>query len=338
MNYSEARKRQVFRSLIEGLQTVPGVKVAGANSTRLLMGGRWDQSITIPGVEPKQGNQPWSFFNAVTPGYFQALGIPVQSGRDFTWADWGGGRKLCLVNEALVTEYLAGANPVGRLLGPGIRANPDFEIIGVFGNSKYHDVRGETPRQTFISMDSNLRFQASMQVYVRAEGDPRQIMPNLREQVRRVDSNLVIYDMRTMDDQLNMRLANERLLSFLSAGLALLASLLAVVGLYGVLAFVVARRTREIGIRMALGADSGRVIGMVMREMLLVILVGIAAGVIAARLGGQFVETQLFGVKAADPMVYAVSVAALLAASIGAAFIPAVRASRIDPMPALRSE
>jgi predicted permease len=314
------------------------VKVAGANSTRLLMGGRWDSSITIPGVEPKEGNQPWSFFNAVTPGYFEALGIPIRAGRDLTWADWGGSRKLCLVNEQLVNEYLAGSNPVGRTVGQGTRTTPDHEIIGVFANSKYHDVRGETPRQIFVNMDSRLRFTGSINVYARIEGDPRRIMPLIRDEVRRVDPNLVISDMRTLDDQLNMRLANERLLSFLSAGLALLASLLAVVGLHGVLAFVVARRTREIGIRMALGAERGAVVRLVMREMLLVILLGVAAGVATGILCGRFVESQLFGVQAADPPVYALSVALLLAAALAAAFLPARRAARIDPMQALRYE
>jgi predicted permease len=336
--YEEPRKRQVFRSLLERLATVPGVKVAGANSTRLLMGGRWDSSITIPGVEPKEGNQPWSFFNAVTPGYFEALGIPIRAGRDLTWADWGGSRKLCLVNEQLVNEYLAGSNPVGRTVGQGTRTTPDHEIIGVFANSKYHDVRGETPRQIFVNMDSRLRFTGSINVYARIEGDPRRIMPLIRDEVRRVDPNLVISDMRTLDDQLNMRLANERLLSFLSAGLALLASLLAVVGLHGVLAFVVARRTREIGIRMALGAERGAVVRLVMREMLLVILLGGAAGVATGILCGRFVESQLFGVQAADPPVYALSVALLLAAALAAAFLPARRAARIDPMQALRYE
>jgi ABC-type antimicrobial peptide transport system permease subunit len=144
--------------------------------------------------------------------------------------------------------------------------------------------------------------------------------------------------MRTMDEQLNMRLANERLLSWLSAGFALLASLLAVIGLHGVLAFVVTRRTREIGIRMALGAEQGRVIRLVMREMLVVILLGISAGVVAGMLCGRFVESQLFGVKAADPRVFAMSVVVLLAASFTASFLPAWRASRIDPMRALRHE
>jgi len=144
--------------------------------------------------------------------------------------------------------------------------------------------------------------------------------------------------MRTLDDQLNMRIANERMLSFLSAGFAFLATLLAVVGLHGVLAFVVARRTREIGIRMALGAGQTGVIGLVLREMILVILCGIAAGVAASLLCGRYVETQLFGVKAADPPVFAISVVTLLAVSLAAAFIPAWRASRIEPVRALHHE
>jgi len=336
--YDEARKRQVFRSVVESLATVPGVKAVGANWTRLLTGGRWDSNITIPGVEPKQGNQPWSFFNAITPGYFEALGIPIKAGRDLTWADWGGSRKLCLVNEKLINDYLGGVNPVGRLMAQGAKQTPDMEIIGVFADSKYHDVRGEVPRQTFVGLDARMRFFSSINVYARIQGDPRSIMPLLRDQVRRLDPNLVVSDMRTLDDQLNMRLANERLLSFLSVGFALLASLLAVVGLHGVLAFVVTRRTREIGIRMALGAERGKVIRLVMGEMLLVILLGIVAGVVTGILCARFVESQLFGVKAADPAVYAMSVAALLAASLAAAFIPAWRASRIDPMRALRYE
>ena len=131
---------------MESLATVPGVKAVGANSSRLLTGGRWDSQISMPGLEIKDGNVPWSFFNAVTPGYFEALGIPVKMGRDFTWRDWGGSRKLCLVNEALVNAYLDGANPIGRQLGQGRASTPDTEIIGVFGNARYHDLRGEIPR------------------------------------------------------------------------------------------------------------------------------------------------------------------------------------------------
>src|SRR5262245_4630919 len=336
--YDNAQKIQTFRSLIEGLATVPGVKAVGANRQMLLTGGRWDSSITIPGVEPREGNQPWSFFNAVTPGYFEALDIPIKGGRDLRWSDWGGSRKLCLVNEQLVNEYLGGANGVGRLLAQGTRNNPDTEIIGVFGNARYEDVRGNIPRQIFVSMDSNIGNISGVNVFARIKGDPRVVMPALREQVRRVDTNLIVSDMRTLDDQLNRRLSNERLLSFLSVGFALLASLLAVVGLHGVLTFVVARRTREIGIRIALGANRGRVIRLVMREMLPVILLGIIAGAITGLFCGRFVESQLFGIKAYDPPIYGLGVVILLMASLSAAFIPSWRASRIDPMDSLRHD
>jgi predicted permease len=336
--YDDARKGYMLRSLMEGLAAVPGVKAVGANSSRLLTGGRWDSQITIPGVQSKDGNLPWSFFNAVTPGYFDALGIPVKIGRDFTWADWGSSRKLALVNEALMNDYMDGRSPVGRQMAQGRSVPPDTEIIGVFGNARYHDVRGEVPRQTFLNMGSRLRSVGSVIVYARILGDPRNVLSMLREKVRAVDANLVVFDMRTMNEQLNMQLANERMLSFLSGGFALLATILAVVGLHGVLAFVVTRRTREIGIRMALGASRGTVIGMVMREMFPVILAGLAAGVAGAYLSGRYVETQLFGVKSLDPLVFAVSIAGLLTASLIASFAPALRASRISPMRALRYE
>ncbi|MBI4904455.1 MAG: ABC transporter permease [Acidobacteria bacterium] len=336
--YSETRKLQMFRSLVEGLATVPGVKSVGANSSRLLTGGRWDSQISIPGVAKVNGQVPASFFNAVTPGYFETLGIPIKLGRDFSWRDWGGSRKVALVNEALVKQYFDGANPVGRQMAQGRDVPADTEIIGVFGNARYHDVRGEIPPQTFLNIDGRMRFVGSVNVYARIQGDPRVVMPALREQVRRVDSNLVVFDMRMMDDQLNRRLANERMLSYLSGGFAFLATLLAVVGLHGVLAFVVTRRTREIGIRIALGAGQGTVIQLVMREMSAVILMGLAAGVITALVCGRYVETQLFGVKALDVPVIVISIVLLLAASLIASLLPAWRASRISPIRALRWE
>ena len=339
--YDEARKRQVFRSLIEGLATVPGVKAVGANSTRLFMGGRWDSQVTIPGVVPRGGAQPWSYFNAVTPGYFQALGIPIKAGRDFTWNDWDVAEQRCLVNEALVAEYLKGENPIGRRMAQGRQeANRNMEIIGVFGSASYDNVRGPIPRQTFVSMGAGNRIRGigSVVVYARTDRDPRQVMPALRAAVQRVDRSLVVADMRTLDAQLDMRLSNERMLSFLATGFALLATVLAVVGLYGVLAFVVTRRTREIGIRMALGADRRNVVRLVLSEMLALFVFGVAAGVFAGTAGSRYVESQLFGVHANDPAVFTLSAVALFEAAIAAGLLTAWRAAKIDPIRALRYE
>jgi len=338
--YDVARKRIVFRTLVEEVGRVPGVRAAGASTARLLTGGRWDGTITLPGAAPAaDGRQPWSYFNAVTPGYFEALGMPIRLGRGFTWNDWGSTREFAVVNQALVDQYLPNQVPIGRQMARGRDQTPDIEIIGMLANARYDAVRGEVPRQTFISMGGKrMEVVSQLTVYARADGDPRQIMAALRQQVARVDPNLVISDMRTLDDQLDQRLRNERMLSFLSSGFALLATLLAIVGLYAVLAFVVARRTREVGIRVALGAGRSIIVGLVLREMLLFFAVGIGLGLVAAFAAGRYVQSQLFGVNAADPVVFAAGGASLLAAALAAALVPAWRATRIDPMRALRAD
>jgi predicted permease len=335
--YDDARKIQAYRALIEGLARVPGVVAVGANRGAIFTGGRSDGTLTIDG-RPDTSEPPFTFFNAVTPGYFTALGIPVKAGADFSWHDWGTGKRQALVNEALTGAYFGGAPPIGRMVGQGPRSPTNIEIIGVFGNARYHDVRGDFPRQTFFNLDSVIERITRVSVYVRTAGDPEQVMPSLRSAVRQIDPNFVVSGMRTLNDQINSRMSNERMLSCLATGFAVLATLLALVGLHGVLVFQVANRTREIGIRMALGARRVGIIGLIASEMFVVVLGGLAAGVATAYWCGHFIQSQLFGIDADDPLVFIVAALALLAAAGVATILPALRASRIDPLHALRHE
>jgi predicted permease len=336
--YDTARKVQAYRALLEGLATVPGVRVVGANRTPLFTGGRTDGAMTVAGQADAAAQTPFTFFNAVSPGYFEALGIPLQAGTPFTWRDWGTGKRVAFVNQTLTSTAFPGRSPIGRMVGQGTRATTDTEIVGVVGDARYHDVRGPIPPQTFFNLDSVLERVQRIGVYVRAAGDERQVMRILPGEVRRIDPNLVVTDLRTLDDQINTRMSNERMLSFLSLGFAVLATILAIVGVHGVLAFQVARRTREIGVRMALGAGRAGIVRLVASEMFLVILAGLGAGVGVAYASGRYVQSQLFGLDAGDPLVFAAAAGVLLLSAAVATLMPALRASRIEVVRALRSE
>ena len=332
--YENARKAQAYGALVRGLATVPGVVAIGANRTPLFTGGRTDGPLTVEGA----AEQPFTFFNAVTPGYFQALGIPVKAGADFDWRDWGSGKRLAVVNEVLTAGHFGKVAPLDRMVGEGTRVPTETRIIGVFGNARYHDVRGEIPPQTFQNLDSVVERVSRIAVYARVSGDPGQIMPMLRAEARRIDPNIIITGMRTLDEQIDSQMSNERMLSFLSIAFALLATILAVVGVHGVLVFQIARRTREIGVRVALGAGRGLIVRLVVGEMALVILAGLAVGVAAAYAGGRYVQSQLFELRADDPLVFAIGVTTLLGAAVIATLMPALRASRMNVVRALRHE
>jgi len=335
--YDNARKAQAYGALIRGLETVPGVLAVGANRTPLFTGGRTDGALTVAGAD--SGTEPaFTFFNAVTPGYFEALRIPVKAGVAFDWRDWGSGTRVALVNEALMTASFNRTPPLDRMIGQGTRVATDTRIVGVFGNARYHEVKGDIPPQTFFNLDAVLDRVSRISVYARVSGNPERIMATLREAVHRIDPNIVVSGMRTLDDQIATRMSNERILSFLSIGFALVATILAIVGVHGVLVFQIARRTREIGVRVALGARRGLIVRLVAREMALVILTGAALGVATAYVCGRYVESQLFDVRANDPLVFGIAVGALLSTSAMATLVPALRASRIDVVRALRHE
>jgi predicted permease len=305
--------------------------------------------MTVEGYAAKPGAGPEPYMNSISPNYFATMGIPILAGRDFTIRDTQQVRHgrdaddfspaTVMINESFAKKYFSGRNPIGLHVGfgsdPGTKT--DMEVIGVVKDVKYTSVRDQIPVQAYIPYLAGRHF-GGMTVYVRTVNDPTDLMRQVRRIVRQLDPNIPVYDLRTTTEQLDLSLRTERLVASLSTVFGALATLLAIIGLYGVMAYTVARRTREIGIRMALGAQQGNVIWIVMKEVLLLIGVGILAGIPLALGLGTLVRNQLFGLAPHDPITIAASTLALAAVAGLAGFIPALRASRIDPTHALRYE
>ena len=337
-SYTPERTRELFERTEDELAALPGVTGAVAAMVPVLAGNNWNNSLTVEGFEAGPDTNTTAAFNGVSPGYFKTMAIPLVAGREFTRADAFGGPKVAIVNQAFLRKFNLGANALGKRISNGeTNAKLDTEIVGVAQDAKYSDVKRAVPAQYYLPYRQNERL-GSATFYVRTTLPPEQLLTSVPTVMKKLDPNLPVEDLKTMEMQIRENVFLDRLISTLSLAFALLATLLAAIGLYGVLAYTVAQRTREFGLRMALGADGGRVRGMVMGQVAKMALIGGVIGLAVAVAVGRAAQGMLFEMQGYDPVVLIAATVALSIVAMGAGFIPALRASRIDPMNALRYE
>jgi predicted permease len=336
--YSDEQTKSFYERLNVNLQTMPGVASVGFSSMPLLKGYAWQNAVLGKDFEGAPiEEQP--VLSEVGPDYFATLGIPMIAGRAFTTQDVGPAT-YAVINESFAREYFLGRNPIGQRFGlvdDMKPASPDTEVIGVIPDRKYRDLRETPPPQAYFPYLEGTHFRF-MNVYLRTHADPSQIEDELRARMRQFDPHVPVVGLETMNEQIGFSLRTERLVASLSAVFGGLATLIAVIGLYGVMAYAVMRRTREIGIRMALGALRSNVIVMVMREVLLLIGAGLAGGIALALVLADLIRSQIYGLSARDPLTFVGSAIVLTVAAGLAGFIPAFRASSLDATTALRHE
>jgi predicted permease len=334
--YTPERSKALFERIEDELGRQPGITSVTAGMVPLLGGSNWGTSVNVQGFESGPDVDNHANFNEVGPDYFKTVGITLLRGREFTRADTQGAPDVVIVNEAFAKKFNLGGDAVGKLMSDD-GSKPDIEIVGLVQNAKYSEVKGEVPPLFFrpYRQDPTIGF---ITFYARTAVDPETVIPTVRKVVAGLDPNLPLDNLRTLEQQAKENVFLDRFISFLSTAFATLATLLAAVGLYGVLAYTVSQRTREIGLRMALGAAPGRVRTMVMRQVGIMVLIGGFIGLTAAVWIGSVAQEQLYQMKGNDPGVMIGAAVLLAFVALLAGLIPAHRASRVDPMTALRYE
>jgi putative ABC transport system permease protein len=338
--YAGGARAAVYRQLLESFRSIPGTKAVTLSENGLFSGTESADRVTVEGYHSDKDEDNSARFDQVGPDYFGSIGIPMILGRGITARDSEAAPRVCVVNEAFATFYFGKENPIGRHVRdefPDTQAT--FVIVGVARNARDHAVKGDVPRRFYVPFFQSLgEIPGSAYYEIRTSADPETQLPLVRRKVRDVNEALPITSATALSALVDRSITRERMIARVSTFFGALALLLASVGLYGVLSYATARRTREIGIRMALGAPGGLIRTGVLRETMTLVALGLAIGVPAALASSRLVRTALFGLEPTDPGTIAGAVIVVVAVALAAAYFPARRASRVDPLTALRCE
>ena len=335
--YDAPRMHSLFEQTQDALTAIPGVRSASMSEIGAFTGNEWGQTVKIDGYQPKEDEDMNPHVDGIGPRYFETLGIPLVSGREFKPGDTLGAPKVAIINETMAKQFYGNTSPIGRRMGFGRSNAIDIEIVGVARDLRTVQLNQKPVRFVYIPYRQDdsvtqLTYVASIQ------GSPDIAAAAVRQAVQRLDPNLPIFDLKTMTAQVSESLYIQRMVAALSVTFGALATMLAAIGLYGVMSYAVARRTREIGIRMALGAERGKVMWLVLKEVAVLAAIGVAVGLAAAFYLTRQVQSQLFGLSPHDPPTLIGAVVLLLLVALVAGFVPARRATAIDPLVALRAE
>ncbi len=333
--YKPEQCRALFERAEAELAAIPGVRSVAAALVPLIAGSNWGTGVKIEGASAAINNGANGRFNEIGPGYFGKMGVPLIAGREFTEADNQGAPRVAIVSQQFVKAFLEGRNPMGLKIATDGKF--DIEIVGVVKDSHYSGVKQPPVNLFFTPWRQDKRLNG-LNFYLRSALPADQMFQQVRRVMRNLDPDLPLENLRTLDAQVRRNIRNDEIVLQLAAAFAILATVLAMLGLYGVMAHSVTRRTREIGIRIALGAPPARIRTMVLREMMWILGIGLAAGVPAALALSKLTASQLYGVKPHDAAVVAAAALALGVAAAAAAYLPARRASKVDPLTALRYE